>query len=357
MPASPADALHRQSPPVSVVTGSGDTMLPRVPAVGRRVALVINGQVWRHTKDRLGIEPVTVGGDPRNPSISLSGITVAWDDDCPLCTPPGRQVFKLDRGLINQVTNDPSGTSRNPSLSARGSMIVFESRGDLVGGTPAVGPQQVFVQGKDGSIVQVSRGTGTSGNASISRSGRHVAFESTSHPLTGADTGITQVWVSTLLGTTVLTDGLAPSGLPAISGDGRFVAFESRAALASGPGASDTGVTQIFGRDLTTGTRYRITNAAGGCSGASVDDVGGDWRVGFTCGGVGYVHSVRSGQRFRLPISGGDTAQAAVELGTHFVLVSTTGDVGFGPTPGHQVYVLNLFKLPPTPVPSDAAQY
>lgn len=77
-------------------------------------------------------------------------------------------------------------------------------------------------------------------NPSLNRSGRVLVFDSTSHPVSGLDTGIAQIWIA-LDGAaaTPITAGSAPSERPAVSSDGRVIAFESRAALASDGG--DTG--------------------------------------------------------------------------------------------------------------------
>lgn len=43
------------------------------------------------------------------------------------------------------------------------------------------------------------------------------------------------------------------------------------------------------------------------------------------------------------------------ESGAHFVVVSTTADLlGTGTTAAHQLYLMNLYKRPAIPVPSDA---
>jgi len=45
--------------------------------------------------------------------------------------------------------------------------------------------------------------------------------------------------------------------------------------------------------------------------------------------------------------------QVLQEPGAHFVVVSTRADLlaGAGATPGNQVYLVNLYKRPPVPVP------
>jgi Tol biopolymer transport system component len=359
--ATPAWGFHRQSPPVAAITASGDTGLPRVRALGNRVALVLDNaghQIYRHTRDRIALEAITTQGDNQNPAISVSGTVVAWDADCDVagCADPGRQIFLLVGSNLFQVTHDPTGTSRNPAINSRGSVVAFQSQGDLAAaGNP--GAPQVFVRGNDGLVRQKSRGVGTSGNPVLNRSGRVVAFDSTSHPVTGLDTGVSQIWLdSVYTGNRPITAGAASSHLPALAGKGKLVTFESRANLAAG--GADTGVSQIFAYQLADGTFHQITNLPGGCTNPSADDANGDWRLAFVCSGEGYIHYVRRNTRYRLPVPGTDTAFAAAELGAHFAVVSTTANLlGIGTTPGHRVYLLNLFKLPAEPVVSDAIRF
>ena len=107
---------------------------------------------------------------------------------------------------------------------------------------------------------------GPSSVAAISSDGRFVAFESDATNLVPGDTnGLTDVFVHDLVtGTTtrVSVDSQGrqangPSRNPAISGDGRFVAFESDATNLV-PGDTN-GLTDIFVRDLVTGTTTRVS--------------------------------------------------------------------------------------------------
>ena len=67
-------------------------------------------------------------------------------------------------------------------------------------------------------------------------------------------------------------------------------------------------------------------------------------------GGFFFQYGVGLGKHFQLPINGGDTVQVAA-LGSWFRVVSTTANMlRSGTTSGHQIYMLNLFKLPVTPL-------
>ena len=73
---------------------------------------------------------------------------------------------------------------------------------------------------------------------------------------------------------------------------------------------------------------------------------------------TGYLHRLRANQRLQLPLAGGDTPQAITELGNYFVAVRTTADpLAGGTTTGHQLYQLNLFKLPAVPVAGQAVWF
>jgi hypothetical protein len=258
-------------------------------------------------------------------------------------------IVDVKNGQRFQPVDDPTGTSANPALGKSGREVVFESEGDLTGDNPA-DTLQVFFHDKGGNLSQLSRGQGESRNAVISSRGDSVAFESTSDPNTGVDTGIAQIWVKGRIEPTgePITDGDGPSTNPAISYDGRVVAFESTADLA-GDG-SDTGVPQIFVWESRHGMFAQVTDDPGGCTGPSVNKAIGDWRVTWTCGSEAY-HVLLEHEEFARVDTGGDTTRIVMGPGVHFVTLATTGDPAGGPpTVGHQVYVVNLFKFQSTPV-------
>jgi Tol biopolymer transport system component len=355
--AAPAAAHHRQTPPIVQITTTGDSALPRVPAPGGRLAMVLpdaegHPMIFRKDWNR-GFEQLTGQGVNANPTISSNGNTVAWDSDCSLigCADPGRQIFLWLNGIVSQVTHDPTGTSVNPALGARGARLGFESEGDLAG-TGNDGVRQVFVRDRTGVVLQISQGDGTSSNIALDKTGYNIAWDSTSDP-DGADSGVSQIWFLPRKGVaTRLTNGNAPSRRPAITREGHLVAFESRADLL-GDG-HDMIVSQVFAYLVDGQQLLQITDDAQGCSGVTVMRITRDTRIAFVCHGEGYFHLVTANQTYRLPISGGDTAQAVAALGTHFMLVSTTSELLGTPgqtSPGHEIYLLNLFKLTSTPVP------
>lgn len=380
----PAAAHHRQTPPVTALTASGDNVLPRQPAFGINLALALPAatgsellrlsilQLIRHQPGTTIIQQFGTSADP---AIDNSGHLVAWDFTNDL----GRQVYTAVGTVRLLPVHDPTGTSANPTTDALGTQMAFESKGDLAG-TGNKGAQQIFyvplLRGTAaGKVVQLSSGGGTSANASLDSPGHSVAFESTSDPNTGGDTGISQIWLADIakirlqgdigghpnITVTRITSAAGPSRNPQMSDDGKFIVFESAADLA-GDG-HDTGVAQIFAYHVPSGDFAQVTQEAGGCRQPAIRKVIGlDWHLTYLCGGTGYFNLVRANQRARLPIEIGDTNGVLPDFGLNFVVVSTTAaclncgtkDAEFSTTmttAGHQIYLLNLFKRNAVPVP------
>jgi hypothetical protein len=358
--ASPVLAHHRQTPPVVALSVAGDDELPRGVVTGGTIALSRtrddSHEIVRFQAGRLATVPVNAVGDCRNATVSGSGGTVAWDTDGdPLGSgDPGRQIVMQRGSTFLQATHDPTGTSIRPTLNRTGRVLAFESTGDLAD-TGNVGASQIFVRDQSGAIRQMSLGAGASHNAALARGPLLVAFDSTSDPVTGADTGTAQVW---LAGPTAapITAGLAPSLRPALSPDSRMIVFESRANLNGG--GEDTGATQIFAYDRVTGRFAQLTNDPSGCSGASADFYLGDWRVVYTCGGQAFYHELLADSRFQIPVDAGDTSEALAVIGSHFVALATTANLtGNGTTVGHRLFLWNLYRLPPRRVAGRATWF
>jgi Tol biopolymer transport system component len=359
--AAPAAAHHRQTPAILALTTSGDTPLPRVAAAGKKsLTLAVKSgadtQVVGISVFKTPDQPTVVeaSGNNANPAISYTGMSFAWDTTSdPLNLGlPGHQVVLNLNGALLPVSNDPTGTSQNPSLDTVGLRVAFESEGDLANtGNPA-GKRQVFLRNSDGSIVQKSRGLGTAKNPIVSAKRRLLVFESTTNPADDTDSGVSQIWLGPLIGfgqPAPITHGQGSSRNPAIGDDGRLIVFESTADLA-GTGV-DTGVPQIFMYDTKTATYARITNDAGGCTVPAVAKVKRDWRITFICGGDPFFYMLREDQRYRVQTDGGTTDRVIGELGIHFVALSTTANlIDGGTTSGKRVYLVNFYKRPPQTV-------
>ena len=195
-------------------------------------------------------------------------------------------VRDLRSGTTERVSVATDGSqgnsySESPAISADGRYVAFVSgASNLVPGHPN-DFEDVFVRDRQsGTTQRVNVATdGTEANngsfsPAISADGRYVAFESYGSNLVPGDTNdLGDVFVRDLRsGTTqrvsVATDGTQGNRLsgghfgPAISADGRYVAFES---AASNLVAGDTNhTTDVFVRDLRSGTTQRVSVATGG---------------------------------------------------------------------------------------------
>jgi hypothetical protein len=351
--AVPALGFHHQTPAIVALTQSGDSTLPRLRSPGRRlvVALDVNGrQIFQTERRDNTLRPVTSLGHNDNPTSNHNGHTLAWDSDCSLlgCAEPGRQIFLLDHNVVTQVTHDPTGTSVNPALSGRGSILAFESTGDLAN-TGNAGTRHIFLRSADGTLTQVSSGDGPSRNPALDKSGRSLVYEST-NDLSGDDTGTYQLWLSSprfVVGP--LTNGQGHSTNASISHEGRVIVFQSTADLTGD--LQDTGVSQIFAYRTREATLAQVTTSPGGCINPSVARARADWAIAYTCGTEGFRRLLNANTTERLPIDG-NVFQAVTELGHHFMVVSTNANLlGSGTTPGRQIYMLNTFKYQLVPVP------
>ncbi|MBY0260554.1 Hint domain-containing protein, partial [Methylobacterium sp.] len=196
-----------------------------------------------------------------------------------------QDVFVKDTltGTVTLVSTDSTGvqgnnSSNTPSISADGTHVAFQSTASNLVAGDTNNQQDIFVKdlvtgtttrvSTDSTGVQVS---GISSIASISADGTRVAFQSNASTLVAGDTnGTTDVFVKDLgTGTTtrVSTDsaGAQSAGTSinaSISGDGTRVAFQSNA---SNLVTSDTnGSTDVFVKDLGTGTTTRVSTDSTG---------------------------------------------------------------------------------------------
>ncbi|CAB4791892.1 unannotated protein [freshwater metagenome] len=173
--------------------------------------------------------------------------------------------------------SNADNSSFNPSISADGRYVAFESRASNLVAGDTNDNWDVFRRDlATGDIVRVSvaddetQANLSSYQPSISADGRYVAFYSIATNLVGGDdtNSTTDVFVRDLTaGTTVRvsvaddeTQATGDSYYPSISADGRYVAFESYASNLVG--SDDTnGNPDVFVRDLTDGTTVRVSVA------------------------------------------------------------------------------------------------
>jgi Tol biopolymer transport system component len=253
-------------------TGSGDTVLASLAPFGT---------------------PVNANGDSRDPSMSADGRYIAFTSSAtnldPAASNNRSDIFVLDTEtdeleLASRADGpgpEGDGSSGNPSISADGRFVAFESDAENIA-TDGDGEQDVFVRDLENDTTTLVSLTSLGQNIpggfpsepSISTGGERVAFvaEDSYHPDDGnfhsdiyvrdLDTGSTLV-ASRPDGVTSFV-GSDASYLPDISDDGSSVAFESNADNLTGISP----VQQIVVRDIDANTT-RLASRAGGASGAA----------------------------------------------------------------------------------------
>jgi Tol biopolymer transport system component len=233
-------------------------------------------------------------GDSFRPSISGDGRYVAFDsfadslsaDD--LDGVGAGDIFVRDLQtnttvLASRATGSPGDAadsqSANPAISADGHHVAFMSFGKNLGDNDADWDADIFVRNlQTNTTTYVSRASGATGpagdavsnNPSISADGRYVAFMSAASNLSDDDAdGVTDIFVRDVQANTTTYvsrasgAGNGNSSDPSISADGRFVAFLSEA---DNLGGDTLGVSDVYVRDLQTGTTTHVGPAQAGGS-------------------------------------------------------------------------------------------
>jgi Tol biopolymer transport system component len=226
------------------------------------------------------------------PSLSADGLHVAFtsyaDNLVSEDTNGSSDVFVHDRqtGVTTRISLASDGTQGNenswdPSVSADGRFVAFESSASNLVSGDTNGARDIFVRDRQTSITTcvslASDGTQGNGNSvlpSLSADGRFVAFHSIASNLVNGDTN--DVWdvfvhdrqtgVTTRV--SLASDGTQGNGnsvLPSLSADGRFVAFESLASNLVSGDINDA--RHIFVHDRQTGVTTRVSLASDGAQG------------------------------------------------------------------------------------------
>ncbi|WP_280818944.1 Hint domain-containing protein [Methylobacterium variabile] len=221
-------------------------------------------------------------------------------------------VKNVATGAIVRASTAADGTQGNgdsnvASMAGDGSRVAFQSDASNLVAGDANGTSDIFVRNlTTGAIVNAStaadgtQGNGASTSASLSRDGNLVAFTSSASNLVAGDTnGRADVFVKNLTTGAITrvstgtdgTQGNAESGSARISADGTKVTFTSRAGNLV-PGDTNI-VSDVFVKDLTTGTLTRVSTAAAGTQGnaaSSQPTLSSDGsRVAFSSGATNLV--------------------------------------------------------------------
>jgi Tol biopolymer transport system component len=271
-----------------------DAAHPWVSADGGRVAYESGNMGARHeiivSQPSGGFFTLSPGSlSALTPSISADGQRVAFAAgtfDLGIALDPDILVFDFSTGNSFQVSlstngSPANGASSEPALSADGRSVAFVSTATNLSDDDVGGTGDVFVRDLGaGTTTLVSRASGPSGLGGngdsfapfISADGRRVAFASAANNLSvEEDDTVTNVYLRDLTSgtTTLISRASGPAGaptsvdaqFPSISGDGRFVAFAS-----AGPGLStedNDGVSDVFVRDTRTNATILASRAPG----------------------------------------------------------------------------------------------
>jgi Tol biopolymer transport system component len=290
------------------------------------------------------------------PALSADGRWVAFetgaDDLVPGDTNDSTDIFVHDRvtGAIVRVSVSSAGVeadnrSGNPSLSADGRFVVFESNADNLIAHDTNRVTDVFLHDRDpdrngiydegnGETRRVSvdsnwkQAWGWSFDPQISADGTCVVFQSYADSLVAGDTNQQiDVFVRDLKAHTTERVNVDSAGkqssmaswLPSISSDGGVVAFESDA---SDLVAGDTnGCQDVFVHDRASGTTVRVSvdsagNQADGWSDMSRFSISDDGnRVAFYSGADNLVANDTNGRwdAFVHDVAAGTTVRASVD--------------------------------------------
>ena len=324
-------ALARTTFMVSVASdgtaGNAGSLNPKTSADGRYAAFYsgadnlvaddTNGRSDVFVRDRVAGETTTrvsvaADGTEGNrssyvPDISADGRYVVFLSDATTLGPTddngSGDIYMHDRdtGEITLVSVNGNGEQGNfggtlPAISADGRHVTFNSFStnlDVKKTTTTF--SDIFVRDLGAattSLVSVNAsgnagGAGSSQSASISADGRYIAFESTANDLVPGDSGLTDVFVRDLVaGTTTRVsvssggdEGNGTSNGASISADGRYVAFNS---TASNLVAGDSNArTDIFVHDRDNSETTRVSVASDGVQGnfnSSSPDISADGR-------------------------------------------------------------------------------
>ncbi|MEG4810173.1 calcium-binding protein [Microcoleus sp. F8-D3] len=219
-----------------------------------------------------------------NPSISADGRFIAFESNSTNLVPGDTNntsdIFVRDRltNLTTRISVNSTGNqgnigSFNPSISADGRFVAFDSLADNLVAADTNSTRDIFVRDiQTNTTNRLSvNSSGNQGNfgsitAAISADGRFVAFESNASNLVTDDTnGTSDIFAHDRLTNTTSIVSINSTGdranrssfKPSISADGRFIAFDS---LADNLATADTnGTNDIFVRDRDTATTTRIS--------------------------------------------------------------------------------------------------
>jgi Ca2+-binding RTX toxin-like protein len=252
---------------------------------------------------------------------------------------PDVYVKDLTTGDLTLASASTSGVkgnsaSANPSLSADGSRVAFESLADNLVAADTDAKDDVYVKViATGKLLLASRSdTGRKGNrdsfdVSLSGSGRKVAFTSHATNLDPADTDATEdVYVKNLTTGDIQLVSTSDTGVKGngesahakLSGDGKHVVFDS---LATNLDPNDTTSDwDAYEKNLSTGDIRLVTETAAGVKG------NGTFAPNLSVSGAGKLTALDSDATNLDPADPDDADDIYVKDSTICTKVGTSGD-------------------------------
>ncbi len=256
--------------------------------------LLIIGDIHAQMTTRVSVDSFGNEGNERSlqSSISADGRYVAYCSEATNLVPNDtnrtfdcfvhdRQTGNTTRVSVDSSGIEGNGSSPNPSISADGRYVAFESYASNFVPNDTNGVFDIFVHDRQvGNITRISvDSSGIEGNdvsllASISADGRYVAFISLASNLVPNDTNNTwDCFVHDRQTGNTTRISIDSSGIegncgfssPSISADGRYVAFSSGS---DNLVPNDTnGESDCFVHDLQTGNTTRVSVDSSGIEG------------------------------------------------------------------------------------------
>jgi Tol biopolymer transport system component len=290
-------------------TGGGVNPISTTVANGSTAAFNISPQIGYKIASVNGCNGTLSGTTYTTGIITAAcSVTISFTDQ------PGSGTFTTTLVSAASGNAQANGESNDPSISADGRYVAFESAASNLVSGDTNGFWDVFVHDRftgTTSLISVTSGSASGNGASyapaISADGRYVAFVSAASNLVLNDTNAaTDVFVRDLSNGTTIRASIASDGAQAqsatessmfgplsLSTDGRVIAFASNA---SNLVENDTNsATDIFLHDRLTRTTTRVSVDSSGNQVGSYYDIGswnpsmsGDGRyVTFESGGAG----------------------------------------------------------------------
>ncbi len=205
--------------------------------------------------------------DSDQPSISADGSLIAFQSEVDLTgqNPDNRfQLFLYNtvEKEFTQVTFLTTGVASVPNISADGSLVTFHSQGDI-NGVPPNGEIQIYLYNVVTGIITpvTNETTGDSREPSINALGTKIAFRSDADINGGNPDNNSEIYQYDINTTVIkqITDTMTDTSSSAsMNSDGELIAFRSSADLT---GQNPSGFRQIFLYNGNTDSISQITKA------------------------------------------------------------------------------------------------